>query len=87
MTFHPVKLLVYTLGLALLLPASAEAAKKPRKPAPSHNTAAAAPRCRGADKFPCGPVYFGGYYLGDDPDPFIRSQILRDLGAKFGGPE
>ena len=24
-------------------------------------------------------------YLGDDPDPFIRSQILRDLGAHYGG--
>ncbi len=24
------------------------------------------------------PVYFGGSYIGQDPDPFIRSQLLRD---------
>jgi aspartate/methionine/tyrosine aminotransferase len=35
----------------------------------------------------CGPVYFEGYYLGDDPDPFIRAMIQRDLGAKFGDPD
>ena len=27
----------------------------------------------------------GNDYLGDDPDPFIRFQIQRDLGAHYGG--
>lgn len=43
---------------------------------------------RGADKFPVGPLYFnGGEYLGDDPDPFIRLQLWRDLGAHFGSED
>jgi hypothetical protein len=43
--------------------------------------------CSGANLFPCGPLYNGNDYLGNDPDPFIRSMIQRDLGAKYGGPE
>jgi hypothetical protein len=36
--------------------------------------------------FPAGPLYYNdGTYLGDDPDPFIRSQIWRDVGSRFGG--
>lgn len=32
-----------------------------------------------------GPLYFSGVYLGDDPDPNIRFQILRDISGRFGG--
>lgn len=39
----------------------------------------------GTDKFPAGPVYDGRTYLGDDPDPFIRSQLARDVNAIYGG--
>jgi hypothetical protein len=40
----------------------------------------------GTDKFPAGPLYYnGGTYMGDDPDPFIRSQIWRDVGGRLGG--
>lgn len=28
-----------------------------------------------------GPLYFSGVYLGDDPDPNIRFQILRDIDS------
>jgi hypothetical protein len=42
-------------------------------------------RCRCANLFHCGPIYNGLDYLGDDPDPFIRSMIQRDLGAKYSG--
>lgn len=87
MTSRSVKLLVCALGLAFLPTANANAANKPKKPVHHQATAANAERCRGANLAPCGPVYFQNYYLGDDPDPFIRSQIQRDLGAKFGGPE
>jgi hypothetical protein len=35
-----------------------------------------------------GPLYFGGVYLGDDPDPNIRFQLLRDIsGAWVATPE
>ena len=46
----------------------------------------AAPAHYGLGKFPAGPLYYNdGTYLGDDPDPFIRSQIWRDIGSRFGG--
>jgi hypothetical protein len=32
-----------------------------------------------------GPLHFSGAYLGDDPDPNIRFQILRDISGRFGG--
>ena len=86
LTSHTVKLLVCALSFALTLASSANAAKKVRKPASNQVTAANSERCRGANQYPCGPIYFGHDYLGEDPDPFIRSQILRDLGAKYGGP-
>jgi hypothetical protein len=41
----------------------------------------------GANVFPTGPLYFGNTYLGDDPDPNIRFQLWRDLGARFGGED
>ncbi len=61
---------------------TAHAAKKPRAVA-SH--AAQSVPCRGAQVFHCGPIYNGNDYLGDDPDPFIRQMIQRDLGIKYGG--
>jgi len=89
MTSRPMKLLACSIGFAVVLASGADAAKKtkrPKQPAPQAAARTATP-CRGASQFPCGPVYFQGYYLGDDPDPFIRSMIQRDLGAKFGDPD
>jgi len=90
MTSRPGKLLVCTLGLAVILASSADAAAKKMKTAKQIARPAAAGTsapCRGASLSPCGPIYFEGYYLGEDPDPFIRTMIQRDLGAKFGGPD
>ena len=78
-----IRILVLTVIIALALgPVLADAAKKTRHP---HKTAAAAQaadpapsRYRGTNLFPCGPVYSGNEYPGNDPDPFIRSQILRN---------
>ena len=82
--------------LALCLAAPAEAAKetrtaKAKKHAASahagkHRRAAvaAAPGYRFQGGVPAGPLYNGQDYLGDDPDPNIRSQILRDMG-RYGG--
>jgi hypothetical protein len=86
MTSRPVKLLACALGLAVVLASSAAAAKiKKSRPARPQVTAGNSPRCRGANLIHCGPVYNANDYLGDDPDPFIRLMIQRDLGAKYGG--
>jgi hypothetical protein len=50
-------------------------------------TAGTAQHCRGANLFHCGPLYNANDYLGDDPDPFIRLMIQRDLGIKYGGEQ
>jgi hypothetical protein len=72
----------------VVLAASVEAAqpRKQRQPVAAPGVAAQ-PLARGTNLFPPGPVMYGNQYLGNDPDPFIRSQILRDLGAHFGGAD
>jgi hypothetical protein len=91
MSSLPARILVFAIAAAAVaLAATAPAdARKRRQP---HTNAVAAdrvkvvtPRCRGGNLYPCGPVYFGDEYLGDDPDPNIRFQLYRDLGAHFGG--
>jgi hypothetical protein len=84
-----VKLMVSTIALAFVLaaaPADAAKARKHKKRVTAHAaTVTANSRYRGTNLFPAGPIYNGTDYLGDDPDPFIRFQILRDLGAHYGG--
>jgi len=81
--------LIVTIGFAVVLASSvisgADAATKSKRARHAAPAASASPTCRGANLFPCGPVYNSTDYLGDDPDPFIRSMIQRDLGAKYGG--
>ena len=48
-------------------------------------TIQADPYHRGTNLVPAGPLYFGGVYLGDDPDPNIRFQLMRDISGRFGG--
>jgi hypothetical protein len=82
-----VKLLVGFLGLCVMLASSAEAATKTKRPkpaAPQASLGSSVP-CRGANLFHCGPITNGNDYLGNDPDPFIRLMIQRDLGVKYGG--
>ena len=38
---------------------------------------------RGTNLVRPGPLYFSGVYLGDDPDPNIRFQILRDISGRL----
>jgi hypothetical protein len=78
-------LIAAAAGLALCLAGPAEAAKDgKKKPAQAaHSTKhrhAAAGAKRDQLGVPAGPLYNGQDYLGDDPDPNIRSQILRDHG-------
>jgi hypothetical protein len=81
------KILVSVCGLAFVAVASAPAeAAQVRKHKRAADAYAMAPtQYRGLDKFPAGPIYAGPTYLGDDPDPFIRSQIARDVNAVYGG--
>ena len=90
MTSLPIKMLVTAVGLAVVLasPADAAKARKHRKQVTIHTAPVMVNmRYRGTNLFPPGPVMFGNEYLGDDPDPFIRSQLLRDVGAHFGGSD
>jgi hypothetical protein len=86
MTSHVLKLLGCVVGFAIALTAGADAAQKTKKPRPDapQMTAGNNTACRGANIFYCGPIYNSYDYLGNDPDPFIRSMIQRDLGAKYG---
>jgi hypothetical protein len=85
--------LALAVGLALAFAGPAEAAKagknKKRVAAPTKTTAHiqshAATPCRGHNVVRCGPLYNGPEYLGTDPDPNIRFQLLRDLDARYGG--
>ena len=89
--FKPSTLSIVALSLAagvvFTVPASAQQAKDPKqkKQVASQNVQRANPSVRGPEAR--GGLYYQGYYLGDDPDPFIRLQIMRDLGARFPGNE
>jgi hypothetical protein len=84
MTSHVFKLTVLTFGLAVALTTGADAAQKTKKQAAPQATAGNTAPCRGANVYHCGPIYNSYEYLGNDPDPFIRAMIQRDLGAKYG---
>lgn len=91
MTAMRLRLVCAALALipALILmsvPADAAARRKPHREARQHRVDPPGPaRYRDDRLFMRGPIAFGGKYLGDDPDPFIRQMLLRDPGAVFGG--
>ena len=90
MTNFWMKLLASACALVFLLavPADAKQSRTQRKHVVPRTTAGmAAPVYRGTNLFPPGPVMYGSHYLGNDPDPFIRLQLQRDLGAAFGGSD
>lgn len=85
--------LAFALALCIgMLPAGAALAQAAKEPKQKQQTvvrepARPNPQYRGTDKFPAGPLYHGADYLGDDPDPFIRLQIQRDLSHRYGGDD
>ena len=90
MRHHRALWLILTVSLAATLAAHADAAtnsKRAKHAAPVARAPAAgtASSCRRPNLFHCGPLYNSTDYLGNDPDPFIRLMIQRDLGAKYGG--
>lgn len=81
--------LTAAIGLAFALASPAEAAKKKKRHHHSGYTAHAMSPGGSTAEFQGGvmkgPLYNGQDYLGDDPDPNIRSYILRDLNSRYGG--
>ncbi|MEI9804040.1 MAG: hypothetical protein WDN48_05740 [Pseudolabrys sp.] len=85
MPSRSLKLLACVIGLAVAaVPTHAATAKKHKKLVAARTTVAAKNQYRGANLFPAGPIYFANDYMGDDPDPFIRLQLQRDMG-RYGG--
>jgi len=90
MTLRSAMLSACALGAGIILTSAApSAAKKAKHPGVYRPQAAsgASVACRGANLYPCGPIYSNYEYLGTDPDPFIRTMIQRDLGVKYGPAE
>jgi len=90
MSSLPLKVLVAAFVAAFAVVASANAentekVRKHRKVATTSKTVGADPYHRGTNLVPAGPLYFSGVYLGDDPDPNIRFQLLRDISGRLGG--
>jgi len=86
MKIRPVALIASMIGLAFVVASPAEAAKKHRRHVGNSANAmvpggTAAPLQAGVL---AGPLYNGQDYLGDDPDPNIRSYLLRDLTGRYG---
>jgi hypothetical protein len=87
MSSLPFKILAVAVVAAFALVSPADAAKKhkDKKVASASTTTRVNSSDRGTNRFPAGPLYFSGVYLGDDPDPNIRFQIWRDISGRFGG--
>jgi hypothetical protein len=84
MSSFPLKLLglVLVTAFVMTLPADAAKARKHKKVVTPTTVWS---QDRGTNLVRGGPIYFGGVYLGDDPDPNIRFQIMRDISGRFGG--
>ena len=74
--------LVLISAFALALPADAKTRKHKKTTVASQTTYG--PQW-GTNLVRPGPLYFSGVYLGNDPDPNIRFQIMRDITGRFGG--
>jgi hypothetical protein len=86
MSSLPLKVFAATLAATFALASPADAAKaRKQKNVAAASTARTDSQHRGTNLVPGGPIYFGGVYLGDDPDPNIRFQIMRDISGRFGG--
>jgi hypothetical protein len=83
-----VGILASAIALVFVLASAADAKSRKHKKQAGARTVVTVYRAqRGANLFPPGPIFYGNDYLGEDPDPFIRQQIWRDLGAHFGGTD
>lgn len=85
----PTYALALCIGLVSGTQVLAQTAKGPKPKQQAAARDASRPKLPhwGTDKFRAGPLYHGTDYLGDDPDPFIRLQIQRDLSHRYGGDD
>ena len=81
----PFKLLALVLVYAFALASPADAKTRKHKKTTVTSQTTYGTRDRGTNLVRPGPLYFSGVYLGDDPDPNIRFQIMRDISGRFGG--
>ena len=84
MPSFPLRLFGLVLASAFVLASPADAAKS-RKHKKASAIETASVYYWGTNLVPAGPIYFGPMYLGNDPDPNIRFQIMRDISGRFGG--
>jgi hypothetical protein len=79
-----------SLALTVGVASSADAAKAKHKGAavhaPRHRIVRTEPNSRLQGGVLKGPLYNGQDYLGDDPDPNIRSFLIRDK-SRYGGQD
>ncbi len=84
----PLKLLAAAVGIVVATAAQADAAprkaKKKGVATATASTVTSPSRYRNGSLYRAGPVYNGNDYIGDDPDPFIRYQLFRDM-SRYGG--
>jgi len=80
----------FAAAIALALPADAAGKHKKRHaghrggiPAQAMQYGGAPPWGGGASG--TGPLYFAQEYLGTDPDPGIRFQLMKDITGRYGG--
>jgi hypothetical protein len=91
MTLQPAKKPAATIGLCVCLalvlsvPANAKSRSHKGRPGAAAMMAPGAAGQWGGNLVRTGPLYNGPDYLGTDPDPNIRFQILRDLTGRYGG--
>ncbi len=85
MSSLPFKLLALVLVSAFALASPVDAKTRKHKKTTVTSQTAYGPQYRGTNLVRPGPLYFSGVYLGDDPDPNIRFQIMRDITGRFGG--
>ena len=85
MSSLPLKLLALVLVSAFALASLADAKTRKHNKTSAYSEIAYGPQYRGTNLVRPNPLYFSGVYLGDDPDPNIRFQIMRDISGRFGG--
>lgn len=89
-TSFSVGLVVSAIGLGLLAsPADAQQQNRKQRAYAQQNRAGTAVVPRNRSEAVCwnGCGHSASIVMGADPDPFIRSQILRDASRFFGGGE
>lgn len=76
--------IISAVALALFAASPADAAQKKKKARGVQQAAVVDHNPGFQGGVPRGPLYNGQDYLGDDPDPNIRSYMIRDLGMRYG---